>query len=85
MRTISIMWSFGFDGRASIHSTRVYYAASSNNDSVSEGRVLLSAVSSIALTGLQPLTNYTVSVVAINAVGPSNSALITVETLPLRE
>ena len=83
MRTISIMWSFGFDGRESIDNTTVYYAASSNNDNVSEVSVRLSVVTSYELMGLQPLTNYTISVVAINAVGPSNPTSITVETLPL--
>ena len=59
----------------------VTYAAVSNNDSASEGSVPLGASATAhTLTGLQPLTNYNISVIATNNVGSSIPESITVVT-----
>ena len=84
--TISLIWALGFDGRESIDSVTVTYAAVSNNVSASEGSVPLGASATAhTLTGLQPLTNYNVSVIATNNVGSSIPESITVETDPVGE
>ena len=79
--TISLTWALGFDGRESIDNVTVTYAAVSNNVGTSEGSVPLGASATAhTLTGLQPLTNYTISVIATNNVGSSIPESITVET-----
>ena len=79
--TISLTWALGFDGRESIDSVTVTYAAISNNDSASEGSVPLGASATAhTLTGLQPLTNYTISVIATNNVGSSIAESIAIVT-----
>ena len=55
----------------------------SNNDGAFEGSVPLGASATAhTLTGLQPLTNYTISVIATNNVGSSIPESITVVTNP---
>ena len=82
--SIPLTWVLGFDGREDIDTVNVSYVAVSNNDSPSEGVVSLAELAtSHTLTGLQPLTNYSITVIAINEVGPSPGMTITVETLPL--
>ena len=77
---------FGFDGREPIDNITVSYAASGNNVSASEGIITLGAVTTHTLVGLQPLTTYNITVVAVNDVGPSNpSTIISVETKPTSE
>ena len=84
--TISLIWALGFDGRESIDSVTVTYAAVSNNDGASEGSVPLGASATAhTLTGLQPLTNYNISLIATNNVGSSIPESITVETDPVGE
>ena len=84
--TISLTWALGFDGRESIDSVTVTYAAVSNNDGASEGTAPLGASATAhMLTGLQPLTNYNVCVIATNNVGGSIPECITVETDPVGE
>ena len=84
--TISLTWALGFDGRESIDSVTVTYAAVSNNDGASEGTAPLGASTTAhMLTGLQPLTNYNVCVIATNNVGGSIPECITVETDPVGE
>ena len=84
--TISLIWTLGLDGRESIDSVTVIYAAVSNNVSASEGSVPLGASATAhTLTGLQPLTNYNVCVIATNNVGSSIPESITVETDPVGE
>ena len=63
------------------------YAALWNNVSASEGSItLLGAVTTHTLVGLQPLTTYNITVVAVNDIGPSNpSTIISVETKPISE
>ena len=79
--TISLTWALGFDGRESIDNVTVTYAAVSNNDGASEGSVPLGASATAhTLTGLQPLTNYTISVIATNNVGSSIAESIAVVT-----
>ena len=64
----------------------VAYAASDNNVSASEGIITLGTVKTHTLVGLQPLTTYNITVVAVNDVGPSNPSTITlVETKPTSE
>ena len=70
--TISITWRFG-GGIA--ENVIVSFAASINN-----GSVLVGLVTSFTLVDLQPLTRYTISVVAVNQFGVSSPATITVET-----
>ena len=84
--TISLTWALGFDGRESIDSVTVTYAAISNNGGASEGSVPLgTSATAHTLTGLQPLTNYNISVIATNNVGSSIPECITVETDPVGE
>ena len=84
--TISVTWALGFDGRESIDSVTVTYAAISNNDGASEGSVPLGASATAhMLTGLQPLTNYNICVIATNNVGSSIPESITVVTDPVGE
>ena len=82
--SIPLTWVLGFDGRESIDTVNVSYVAVGNNDGSSEGVVSLEApATSHTLAGLQPLTSYRITVIAINDVGPSPDMTITVETLPL--
>ena len=84
--TITISWVFGFDGRESIDNIIVSYTASGNNVSTSEDIIILGAVTTHTLVGLQPLTTYNITVVAVNDVGLSNpSTIISVETKPTSE
>ena len=84
--TITITWLVGFDGDESIESITVSYAASGNNVSASDGSITLGAVTTHTLVGLQPLTTYKITVVAVNDVGPSHpSTIISVETKPTSE
>ena len=81
------MWFLGFDGRESIDTVTVSYAASDNNASVSEGTISLAASAATAYTlqDLQPLTKYTITVIAINAIGSSPPSIIAGTTKPLRK
>ena len=82
--SIPLTWVLGFDGREDIDTVNVSYVAVGNNDGSSEGLVsLVGLATSHTLAGLQPLTNYSITVIAINEVGPSPDMTITVETLPL--
>ena len=64
----------------------VSYAASGNNVSASEGSINLGAVTTHTLVGLQPLTSYNITVVAVNNEGSSNPSIInSVETKPTSE
>ena len=82
--SIPLTWVLGFDGREDIDAVNVSYVAVGNNDGSSEGLVSLVPPTTLhTLTSLQPLTNYNVTVIAINEVGPSPGMTITVETLPL--
>ena len=84
--TVTISWMLGFDGGEPIDNITVSYAASGNNISVSEGIIILGAVTTYTLVGLQPLTTYNITVVADNNVGPSNPSTInSVETKPTSE
>ena len=84
--TITISWVLGFDGREPIDNITVSYAASGNNVSACEGSITLGAVTTHTLVDLQPLTTYSINVVAVNDVGPSNpSTIISVETKPTSE
>ena len=66
--TITISWMLGFNGGESIDTVTVSYAASGNNASVSEGTISLAASATTAYTlqDLQPLTNYTITVIVGN-------------------
>ena len=75
--TISISWVFG---GGITENVIVAFAASVNN-----GSVLVGLVTSFTLVGLQPLTRYTISVVAVNQFGVSSPAIISVETNASRE
>ena len=57
----------------------VSFAASANNGSIG-GNIHVGPVTSFTLVGLQPLTRYTISVVAANQFGASSPTIIFVET-----
>ena len=57
----------------------VSFAASANNGSLG-GNIHVGPVTSFTLVGLQPLTRYTISVVAANQFGASSPTVIFVET-----
>ena len=57
----------------------VSFAASANNGSLG-GNIHVGPVTSFTLVGLQPLTRYTISVVAANQFGASSPTIIFVET-----
>ena len=79
--TITISWALGFDGRESIDSVTVTYTAVSNNDGDSTGSVPLGAsATSTTLTGLQPFTNYSISVETCNSVGCVENTPVNVMT-----
>ena len=75
----------GFDGGELIDNIIVSYVALGNNVSASEGSITLGAVTTHTLVGLQPLTTYSINVVAVNDVGPSKTAFTSVETKPMSE
>ena len=75
----------GFDGREIIDTVTVSYTASDNNASVSEGTVTLAAnaVTTYILEGLQPLTEYVITVITTNQFESSLPTMITETTEPL--
>ena len=70
--TISVSWVFGGGVTENVI---VSFTTPVNN-----GSVLVGLVTSFTLAGLQPLTMYTINVVAVNQFGSSSPATITVET-----
>ena len=76
-----------FDGGSSLDTVTVSYSASSNNASVSEGTIIpaASATTIYTLENLQPLTNYTITVIVANSFGPSLPTTILKQTKSLRE
>ena len=77
----------GFSGGSIPDTVTVSYTASSNNASVSEGAITLvaNATTTYTLENLQPLTNYTMTVIVANSFGPSLPTTIFKQTKSLRE
>ena len=87
----TLLWILGFNGHARVTEVDIVYQTEtnyrtmvSNNVTVKEeGNGVLPTQANV--TGLEPHTQYSFSVSAVNVVGPSASVIIYNWTLPLRE
>ena len=93
--TVTLSWTFGFDGNAEIAGVDISYTAIANygpsDDGATSGSVSTTdgGQTSITIHGLQPLTTYTFTVRVRNTVsdevGVSSPVSVTADTLPLGE
>ena len=93
--TITLSWTFGFDGNAEIAGVDISYTAIANygpsDDGAASGSVSTTdgGQTSITINGLQPVTTYQFTVRVRNTVsdevGVSWPVSVTADTLPLGE
>ena len=93
--TVTLSWTFGFDGNAEIAGVNISYIAIANygpsDDGAARGSVSTTdgGLTSIIINGLQPLTTYEFTVKVRNTVsdkvGMSSPVSVTADTLPLGE
>ena len=87
--SVALSWMFGFDGNSEITEASVSYTTIANfKDMVSATLVLPagdngSVSDSIAISGLEPHTQYSFSVAVSNAVGTGEPVIVEEWTLPL--
>ena len=80
--SITIEWAYPtFNGGAIFTGVTLTYNAISNNATPSDGTVDVSyPITSIVISGLQPMTDYSVSIVVNNIVGSSTSMQVSAVT-----
>ena len=93
--TVTLSWTFGFDGNAEIAGINISYTAIANYGSSDDGAASGSVSTtdggqtSITINGLQPLTTYQFTVRVRNTVsdkvGVSSPVSVTADTLPFGE
>ena len=93
--TVTLSWTFGFDGNAEIAGVDISYIAIANygpsDDGAASGSVSTvdGGQTLITINGLQPLTTYQFTVRVRNTVsdevGVSSPVSVTADTLPLGE
>ena len=83
---VSLEWSLGFSGNAAITQVTVSYITVANYANMVFNTITLGPTDTmIAISGLEPHTQYTFIVSAINAVGSSQPETVQEWTLPNSE